>query len=39
MNKNQELEALYDTVAAIYLKNIQFLSKKISCFTYKNQTI
>lgn len=28
MNKNQELEALYDTVAAIYLKNIQFLSKK-----------
>jgi hypothetical protein len=27
MNKNQELEALYDTVAAIYLKNIQFLSK------------
>ena len=28
MNKNQELEALYDTVAAIYLKNVQFLSKK-----------
>lgn len=26
MNKNQELEALYDTVRAIYLKNITFFS-------------
>jgi hypothetical protein len=27
MNKNQELEALYDTVAQLYFKNIQFLTK------------
>ena len=26
MNKNQELEALYDTIKAIYLKNITFFS-------------
>lgn len=28
MNKNQELEALYDTVAQLYFKNIQFLTKQ-----------
>ncbi len=27
MNKNQELEALYDTVAQLFFKNIQFLTK------------
>lgn len=37
MNKNQELEALYDTVAAIYLKNIQFLSKKYPALHTKIQ--
>lgn len=28
MNKNQELEALYDTVAQLFFKNIQFLTKQ-----------
>lgn len=44
MNKNQELEALYDTVAQLYFKNIQFLTrhhpkllKKLKQFESLNQ--
>lgn len=37
MNKNQELEALYDTVAQLYFKNIQFLTKHYPALLSKLQ--